>query len=281
MSETERVALVLSGGGARGALQVGGLHALLELGWKFQWVVGTSAGALNAALWSLYGGDEEAAKRLEHVWLDAQGANLLPPPSWRMLIDLLFFHGAEKHQSRLRHFLEKHGLSPDVRFRDLPGPEVRLVTADIYGLQMVVYGDDPEESVQEGVLASTALVPWMPLVKVRGRGLMDGGVVSNVPVEVALRRGATHIVVLDVFDPRVTQPDTRNPFTFLWRVTDTMVRRMVHLELSLAEAWHVPVEYIHLQSPTPIPVWDFNHTKDLLAHGYSQVYTQLLATEPQ
>ncbi len=49
----KKLAFVLSGGGARGALQVGALRALLEAGIKPDMLVGTSIGAANAALFAL------------------------------------------------------------------------------------------------------------------------------------------------------------------------------------------------------------------------------------
>jgi len=49
MSRKHRLAFVCGGGGARGALQVGALRALVERGWQPDFLVGTSIGAVNAA----------------------------------------------------------------------------------------------------------------------------------------------------------------------------------------------------------------------------------------
>jgi NTE family protein len=52
-----RLAFVLGGGGARGALQVGALRALLEAGYRPDLLIGTSIGAINAAGLALWGVD--------------------------------------------------------------------------------------------------------------------------------------------------------------------------------------------------------------------------------
>ncbi len=270
-----RVALVLSGGGARGALQVGALKALLEQDWHFDLVVGTSVGALNAVMWGYYGAHQPAWERLRAAWLDAAEQRLLFPPSWRMLMRLVLRKEQATHQLRLRKFLIDHGLSPHLRFEDIRAVEVRVVSADLCGLRMVVHGDDPKDRVVESVLASTALVPWMPPVKSQGRELMDGGMVSNVPVEVAVRRGATHLVVLDVFDERVVSPHDRSPLAFLWRVTDVVARREFQLEMALADLLGAHVLYAPLRGPSPVPVWDFSHTELLMETGY-QLMRRLL-----
>ena len=48
----------------------------------------------------------------------------------------------------------------------------------------------------EGVLASTALPPWIRPLRVDGRSFIDGGLVSNLPIEAALQQGAAEIVAV-------------------------------------------------------------------------------------
>jgi predicted acylesterase/phospholipase RssA len=62
----KQVAFVLSGGGARGALQVGALHALFEHGFQPDLLVGTSIGAVNAAFLALHGFSK--TPRLPAAW---------------------------------------------------------------------------------------------------------------------------------------------------------------------------------------------------------------------
>jgi predicted acylesterase/phospholipase RssA len=103
---------------------------------------------------------------------------------------------------RIREFLISHGLTPELRFSDLTHPRLVIVTSDLNTGQPVLYADSPEDKVLDGLLLSTALPPWVMPVKKQDRYLMDGAVVSNLPVEPALRMGATGIVALDLADMR-------------------------------------------------------------------------------
>ena len=72
--DAERMtALVLPGGGARGAYQVGGLKAIEEIGSgkrnPFPIICGTSAGAINAAVLACHAHEfQTGVKRLDHFW---------------------------------------------------------------------------------------------------------------------------------------------------------------------------------------------------------------------
>src|SRR5919106_4017759 len=75
--------LVLQGGGALGAYQVGVYEALDEAGIAPQWVIGTSIGAINA---SLIAGSKpgERVEKLCEFWSRVQNDQLVPPglPNW-------------------------------------------------------------------------------------------------------------------------------------------------------------------------------------------------------
>lgn len=77
-----KLAFVLGGGGARGALQVGALRALLEADIHPDLAVGTSIGALNAAFIGLHGFNSQALDGLVTTWRAAATADhlLLPHP---------------------------------------------------------------------------------------------------------------------------------------------------------------------------------------------------------
>ena len=66
-------ALVLGGGGARGALQVGALRALLEAGRQPELLVGTSIGAVNAAFLAVRGLAPASLEALAGAWREAYG----------------------------------------------------------------------------------------------------------------------------------------------------------------------------------------------------------------
>ena len=69
---------VLSGGGARGALQVGGLYALLDAGYHPEMLVGISIGAVNPAFLAVHGFSRQSLDSLKKAWLESITSNLLP-----------------------------------------------------------------------------------------------------------------------------------------------------------------------------------------------------------
>jgi len=263
------VALVLGGGGARGALQVGAIRALLEAGIQPGLLVGTSVGAINATYLAVRGLSLEAVEALVGAWHDAEEADLLPASYLWLTLRVLFDRaGWRRPYHRMRDFFVGQGLSPNLRFGDIQGVRLILVATDLNAGHPVLYGIDPKQSVLEGLLASTAVPPWVRPMQEGERLLMDGGVVSNLPVEAALEQGARAIIALDLADPRIVADGDHGFGPFLGKLMNTVEQRQTDLELALATAWGVPVHHIALRSDEPVPLWDFQHTDDLIARGY-------------
>ena len=271
------LAIVLAGGGARGALQVGALRALLEAGIRPDLVVGTSVGAINAVFLGLHGFTSEALDLLEAAWFAAAKAELLPPnPAWiamRVVLNRIHFHP----DHRLRDFLISQGLTPDIHFGDLPGPDMILVSADLNRGQPAFYGADPRQSVLDGVLASTALPPWVHPLEVEDRFLMDGGAISNLPIEPAILHGATEIIALDLPNRGEIDLEAHGFGPFWTKLLTTIADRQIYLEMELARAKDVPVHLVELTARSPVPIWDFSQTQILLETGYQQMKSTLEA----
>lgn len=153
----ERVAFVFGGGGSRGALQVGALRALMEHGINPDMVVGTSVGAINATFIAKNGFSEGSMSALEAAWDDAAVSDLLPANYLWLTVRVLFNRVSVYPAHRLRDFFVRHGVDPDLRFEDLPGPRLFQVAADLNNYCSHLYGTVPGQTVLEGLLASTAL----------------------------------------------------------------------------------------------------------------------------
>ena len=183
-----RVALVLSGGGARGFAHLGVLRVLEREGWRPDLVVGTSAGAIVGAMY---------ASGLSVADIETAAAAL----EWRVLFDfdpvrsLLGGIGLGiVPGERLETFLRRHLPMPIERF---PIP-FAAVAADMERGEVVALN---QGDAARAVLASCAVPGLYAPVRARGRLLADGQVVSPLPVLTARSLGAVRVLAVDVVYP--------------------------------------------------------------------------------
>ena len=269
------LAFVLGGGGARGAFQIGALRALYEAGLRPDLLVGSSIGAVNAAAVALWGFDETGLFGLELAYQKVAASNLLDLNLSRLAMQALSGRLTFDSGKRAADFLMATGITPDLTFGDLTGPRLALVGADLELGRPVIYGLDPAESILAGVLASMSLPPWFAPIEEEGHFIMDGGALSNLPIEPALSLGATEIYALDIEDP-ATYPGGDNMLVnFLRRLWFAVGRRSLSLEMALARARNVPVHHIELRNEAATPVWDFSDYPNLIRSGYEQTREEL------
>ncbi len=262
-------AYVLGGGGSRGALQVGALRALIEAGILPDLIVGTSIGALNAAFLAIRGLNLQTIDILGQIWKDASRADLLPGNKMLLGFNTLFHRSEGVSFQRVRRFCLTHGLSPSIRFQEICGSQLYLVATDLKTGNILVYGDNPRDFVLEGVMASSAIPPWVRPIHTDGRYLMDGGMVSNLPIEPALCRGAGHIITLDLADSQQPNPEVTGLRPFFGQLLQTVQNRQLSLELNLAEARGATIWRLPLGDHEPLPIWDFSRTDELIDRGYT------------
>lgn len=271
----KRLAFVLSGGGARGALQVGAMKALLEVGLQPGLLVGTSIGAVNAAYLALHGVNLEGVERLINAWNDASRENLMPSNYLWLTVRALFNRPIERTFHRMQEFFTEHGLTPELRFGDLNTVRLVIVAADLNRGTPVYYGLQPEDKVLEALLASTALPPWIQPLQFQDRLLMDGGVVSNLPIEAAMKGGAREIVAMSLMDFRDAIGEANGFGPFVGKLFNIIEQRQLSLELALAEAKGVRVHRLDLLADEHVALWDFEHAPSLIAKGYEIAQKQL------
>jgi len=273
---SRKLVFALSGGGPRGAMQVGALRALLEAGICPDMIVGTSIGAINGAYFARFGFNEEGVERLIQVWDDAARGDFAPGDFTRAMIRTLL--PGVKNQGYLqqaRAFYVRHGIPPDLRFRDLSGPEFYIVAADIHHHRPVIFGVNPDDSVLDSMLASAAIPPWLPPMEMAGGVMLDGGVVSDLPIEPALLHGATEIIALDLFHPRPPEKPIQGILGILDQVITTMASRHIELEMELARMQGVPVHRWRLRYDQRIAFWDLSQTHNLIHAGYETAKSYL------
>lgn len=265
---SKKLAFVLGGGGSRGALQVGALRALIEAGYYPDFLVGTSIGAANAAFFAIRGTTPEAIRELVTIYRDAAKADLLPSNYLWLTLRALFSRPDAQTVSRIRDFFVNHGIHPDICFGDLQSVKLILVAADLNNRCQVLFGQNPEDSILQGVLASAALLPWVAPIEREEQLLVDGGVISNLPIEAAMTTGVSEIIALDLEDPRDDLMEGRNFGVFFSKLANTIQKRQLDLEMALAVACGVKVRHIQLYGIEPTPIWDFHHWEELIARGF-------------
>jgi NTE family protein len=197
-------ALVLAGGGSRGAYQIGVWKALRELGITFDIVTGSSVGALNGAL--MVQGDFEAGLQLwenispgdvmTDILSDEDLSTMKEPTIWRTFIhDALEQGGCDitPLENTLRRLLD------EPRFRSSP-IDYALVTVEYPSLkpQELTKEQIPEGMVCDYLLASSACFPAFKMKEINGSRFLDGGYHDNLPMNLAISMGAEEIIAVDL-----------------------------------------------------------------------------------
>ncbi|MCM3872782.1 MAG: patatin-like phospholipase family protein, partial [Pyrinomonadaceae bacterium] len=176
-----RVGLALSGGAARGIAQVGVLRALAEHNIPIDCIAGTSAGAL-------VGGTLASGMALSEI--ESIGRSMRWRDVGRMTMSRMGVQSNERLEQYLRERL------PVTRFEDLPIPFAAVATDLQSGKGVILQG---EGDVPFAIRASCAIPGWyIPVTDERGRQLVDGGLVANVPSDVARSMGAHIVIAVDV-----------------------------------------------------------------------------------
>ena len=218
-------ALVLGGGGAKGANEVGAIAALDELGIKAGSVFGTSVGALHAAMYAQGSMDAAAA-----LWDNIRLSDVVSEESLAIADDAenIFDH-PEKLLEFITRYAQKKGVdvSPlmDILHKLIDEDKIRrsgvhlgIVTTRFPSLAMVEKRLEEMEtgSLIDWLMASASCFPIFPMKQVGGDRYIDGGFCDNTPVEMAVRSGARDIVAIDIGKHRShTQYDRRPNITYI------------------------------------------------------------------
>jgi NTE family protein len=277
------LAFALSGGGSRGALQVGALYALQEAGLEPDLLIGVSIGAVNAAFLALHGFSKASIDRLVAAWHESISNDLMPANYLWLTLRAMVGRSSIDPSRRLKEFFISNGLAPEISFSDIQQPRLVIVSTDLNNGKPILHGDQADDNVLEALLLSTALPPWFMPVRKQDQYLMDGGIVSSLPVEPAMHLGATGVVALDLLDKRDTLSNGEGVRGFLDRLIYSIGRRNTDLELELAEARSVPILYFGLTGKSAVPIWDFKHTDELITTGYEiarRIIEQERSTNP-
>jgi NTE family protein len=257
-SGADQIVLVFQGGGALGAYQAGVYHALHEAGIEPHWIIGTSIGAINA---SIIAGNEkhdrlprlhEFWQRMAHknlwdmamVWpglsqalsywntLSTGIAGFFEPNPWAFLgthvplgTDRAGFYSTAPLEKTLLELV-------DFSLINRCTPRLTVGAAHVRTSQMRYFdGRDTEINVKH-IIASGALPPAFPAVRIDGELYWDGGILSNTPTEAIFddnpRRNSL-IFAVHMWNPIGPEPET------MWQV----LHRQKDIQYSSRVASHI------------------------------------------
>ena len=207
-----KTALVLSGGGARGAYELGVWKALEKLNIKCDIVTGASIGSMNGIMYV-----QNDIKKAEKIWHD---------------INLKYLFSEEIEYSSEKELLKKYlnhakqgGLEPDnlkknlIKYLDLD--KIYESTID-YGLTTVKYPkfklieltkkEIEKDKLIDYIIASSTVYPVFKLKEIENNKYVDGGYRNSIPLNLAKKLGADKYIIVNisVFSRKYKPPKNEN-----------------------------------------------------------------------
>jgi NTE family protein len=272
-----RIALVLSGGGARGISAIGVLRVLEHNNISADLIVGTSMGSVIGGLYAMGYSTDQLQRLVDTTNWD----DLLSYSDESKRRDLFFdqkiardksilvlrFEGLEpvipqafstgQRLSNYLNLLTLQGLyHPDPSFNDLRIP-FRAVTTDLVtGKRIVIDRGDMTEALR----ASMSVPLIFSSVPRDSMQLLDGGLVDNLPVDVAIAEKADIIIAVDLVSPLRPKSKLNAPWEIADQITTIMMQEANKLARAKADIVITPRLGDHLAS-------DFTGTDSLITAG--------------
>jgi NTE family protein len=257
-----KVTLVLGGGGLRGLAHIGALKAIRALHIPVHEYIGTSMGSLICALAA--GGME--VEEMERHATELKSDNILDFSLSHFIRKTLWASSLYRGE-RLRRYIRN--LIPIDSFKLLETPllvnSVKLETGE-----EVYWGSEGRDDipVHEAVYASCALPGIFPPLERDDSCYVDGGIISNLPVRMALRRKADLIIALNlglpVLRPLRERTGPKTILNMLMQGSGLMMRRI--LQLQLREFIEYPLILIEPQFSDQ-RLFDFEETEHSIRAG--------------
>jgi NTE family protein len=261
-------AFVLSGGANYGAQQVGALEVLVKHGLLPDMVMGVSAGALNAA-WVALHPTAEGVQELARLWREDAAVSIPPVGPLTALFRLVGGKDSLLSNDSLLQFIRRWPFAESV-FGEFTQPRLYTVAANYYTGDLRIFGDDPSDRLLDGLMTSTAMPPFYPPWEVDGVPYLDGGVISHLPLQAAIERGATEIFALRNGHGLVVNaaPVPRTVLSVGAQAISLLVQRQVQLEIEAVQRDRLArLHLIDLYTDDDPGLWNFTRAAELMAAG--------------
>lgn len=215
---SEKIGLVLEGGGVKGAYELGALIALAEHGYDFGAVTGTSIGALNGATLVSQG-----IEKLAEYWEEAKYCPVFDFDEQTVArfrqkdfdLDLIIATGKKLLTAR-EIIKDSYGHTLKFIYDRIKEEEIRASGIDFglvtYNISDMIPFEAMKADIPEGKLidyiVASACFPIFPPKVIDGKKFIDGGVFDNMPINLIARAGYKKIVVVRT-NPSSKQPKRR------------------------------------------------------------------------
>ena len=253
-------AFVLSGGASLAAVQVGMLQALAERDIRPDVLVGTSAGALNAAYVAGHGYDEASLGRLADLWIGMRRSTVFPLTLPHAVLAVLGRRASLCSPDRLADLLAAE--LPFANLEDALIP-LHLVATDLLsGRESILSSGDAVSAL----LASSAIPGVFPAVEREGRLLCDGALASGSAIRQAVELGADRVYLLPGGTSCALEHAPRHPLAASLHAVTLLLAQRALLETQLF-APHVELHVLPPLCPLAVSGADFTHARELIERG--------------
>ena len=253
-------AFVLSGGGSLAAVQVGMLQALDERGIRPDLLVGTSAGAINAAYVAGHGVAQDALADLAAVWVGLRRRVLFPLRPMRGLLAVFGARESLCSAAPLSRLLDDH-LSFS-RLEDARIPVHVVATDALTGCEVLLSDGDATSAL----LASAAIPGIFPSVARDGRMLCDGALANNSAISQAVALGADRVYVLPSGTACALDRAPSHPLAAAMHAVTLLLEQRAILETRIY-AGTVDLHVMAPLCPLSISAMDFGHAATLIGRA--------------
>ena len=212
-----KLGLALGGGAARGFAHIGVIQVLEEAGLRPDFVAGTSAGSVVAALYA----SGKTGAQLQQIGESMEEAAIT---DWTLPV----FNSGILRGDALAKYVNQQVGGRAIENMTVP---LGIVATDLYSGEMMVF---QKGDTGKAVRASSAVPAIFQPVKISGRSYVDGGLVSPVPVRAARSMGAQVVLAIDITSP----PDSSgsdNTITVLLQTASIMGKSINAFELKEAD----------------------------------------------
>lgn len=275
----QAIGLVLGGGGARGFAHVGAVKAMIEQGFEFDFVGGTSAGAIYGA--GITHADFDF-NEIHELCREAAAGKLTSNDLTLPVVSLM-------SGRKMKKFL--HRMFQDSHLEDL-WVNTYCVSANFSNASLKVH---EQGIIRQQVAASMAIPGVFPPVIINQHLHIDGGVIDNLPVEAMYKKPVRHIVAVALSSDSAAVVDLHeipSPWQLFWnKLTSRRMHQLPGLSSILVNSITINSRNRQESSKPHISVYleldlkefkflDWANWEQLIKKGYEQTQKQLQETAP-